>query len=291
MSIMNKKSKQRLMVILLTIISICLINKITCNNTEVELKFLQAEKASTTSESEKKIPATLPALITDVNTFFTPPVDPVLPKVRSVVQEYDMYVMAIQWGPTLCLKSKTCEKKIHNIPKNVFTLHGLWPSLQSGSRLEKCKQDGDVKIESDGSSLFTEMEKNWLSYTGPNEGFWGHEFNTHGYCYTQKYQLEGYKEFFDYTVQLFDKFEFSNIMINLFHGDVNPGEHTFKHSELEEHIQSVVGDMKFKVTCGFEDHKQYLQEIRFLFDIDMEPLVLDFNTNCSYKKDTIVILE
>ena len=30
---------------------------------------------------------------------------------------------------TLCLQSDDCEIKIKDVPKNILTIHGLWPSI------------------------------------------------------------------------------------------------------------------------------------------------------------------
>ena len=55
--------------------------------------------------------------------------------------DYDMYVMSIQWGPTLCLESEICKRKIDSIEKNIFTLHGLWPNNSNGKKMMKCNEE------------------------------------------------------------------------------------------------------------------------------------------------------
>ena len=58
---------------------------------------------------------------------------------RQTKQNYDSYVMAVQWPNGYC-KAKSCGGKDSGVPRNAMTIHGLWPSL----RVVKCSKIAPV---------------------------------------------------------------------------------------------------------------------------------------------------
>ena len=84
---------------------------------------------------------------------------------RHTKQDYDSYVMAVQWANGYC-KANSCGNKADHVYKNTMTIHGLWPSLKSGKYLDDCTSD--VDIVDDGSSLFTNMKQYWPSFSTTN---------------------------------------------------------------------------------------------------------------------------
>ena len=102
---------------------------------------------------------------------------------------YDIYILAVQWGSTMCLTSgQTCYEKMKQIPRHSMSIHGLWHSLSTGVTLPDCNSGSEIAIIDSGSDTFLSMRQYWPSLTGTNEKFWNHEYNKHGYCYLKKFK-------------------------------------------------------------------------------------------------------
>ena len=132
---------------------------------------------------------------------------------RSTKQNYDAYVMAVQWPNGFCSASK-CNGRDSVVAKNAMTIHGLWPSLKNGNRLNECTSG--KKIIDNSSSLFQSMRTNWPSLTNTkNVDFWGHEYNKHGYCMVEEYGWSGYERYFQFVIDLHNR-SYKNIIKNAF---------------------------------------------------------------------------
>jgi ribonuclease I len=201
--------------------------------------------------------------------------------------DYDRYVFAIQWGPTLCHKGNDrCRSKMESIPKNIFTIHGLWPNLSTGERLDKCNQGEDIIIEQDESEIYEQMETFWISFTHDNDSFWTHEYNTHGFCYAEKYNIEDPKEFFKYALGIYKQHDMSTIFKRAL-GDLS-GSHSFDFHELDHKVAGVTGDLKYEFVCRHYNSHQYLQEIRFNIDLELHPVEFEGKGECN-KNSPIVV--
>lgn len=190
---------------------------------------------------------------------------------------------------TLCLNSAQCQDKMKDLPKNVFTMHGLWPSYASGQQIGDCNKGTDVQIVEDQSDLFLEMDKKWPSYTSPNTKFWSHEYNKHGFCYRNKYNIPDYKEFFRFAMNAFEKHSLDLAMQRAF-GDLT-GEHSFSVQDLTGHLQAALGDLIFELDCKpVSGGHQHLQELRFFFDLDLKPTNnYPRRSDCSNNKPVFVM--
>ena len=73
---------------------------------------------------------------------------------RQTKQNFDSYVMAVQWPNGYC-SAKNCGGRDSVVPRNAMTIHGLWPSLKSGTYLKECTSG--ITITDNGSSLFQQM--------------------------------------------------------------------------------------------------------------------------------------
>ena len=132
---------------------------------------------------------------------------------RSTKQNYDAYVMAVQWPNGFCSASK-CNGRDSVVDRNAMTIHGLWPSLKNGNRLNECTSG--KKIIDNSSSLFQSMRTNWPSLTSTkNVDFWGHEYNKHGYCMVEEYGWSGYERYFQFVIDLHNR-SYKNIIKNAF---------------------------------------------------------------------------
>lgn len=101
------------------------------------------------------------------------------------------------------------EKDGQILPKNHWTLHGLWPDLCNGNYTQYCDFDRQYdpepsppvvngktvpKYNGPGVDKFVEnfgrydllkwMKTFWVSQGQSNEAFWAHEFSKHGTCYS-----------------------------------------------------------------------------------------------------------
>ena len=203
--------------------------------------------------------------------------------------DYDMYVLSIQWGHTLCATSNECKEKIKQIPKNIFTLHGLWPSYSDGRRVDDCNKGNKIDVKISEKNLIDEMPTYWISYTSSNEVFWNHEYNKHGYCYAEKYGISDPQLFFDFSMSIFNKHKFDQLMINAL-GDLDShhNEEVFNYDQLETLFKKVYSDMYFDLDCKRIDGKNYLAEVRFFMNLDMRPMNHSIVSNCQ-KSEPIYI--
>ena len=178
---------------------------------------------------------------------------------RQTKQEYDSYVMAVQWSNGYC-KVSSCGSKADHVYKNKLTIHGLWPSLKSGKYLSDCTSG--VTIVDDGSSLFTDMKQYWPSFSKSNEYFWGHEYNKHGYCMVEEKGWSRYTDYFSYVIDL-HKRTFNDLLTNAF-PDYSDTTITISYNEMKSAIQSVIPNATFKMNCK----SKYVTEFYFYLEKD-----------------------
>ena len=180
---------------------------------------------------------------------------------RHAKQEYDSYVMAVQWSNGYCKVNK-CGNKADNVEKNTMTIHGLWPSLKSGKMLQPCTSG--VKIKEDGSDLIKDMKKYWPSFSKANTAFWEHEYNKHGYCMVEEKHWSGYQDYFQNVIELFLK-TYKDLIIRAF--DV-PKKKIIEVSldSMRKALNKIIPGVVFKMTCN----KKYLTEMYFYLEKDLE---------------------
>ena len=196
---------------------------------------------------------------------------------RQTKQEYDSYVMAVQWSNGYC-KVSSCGSKADHVYKNKLTIHGLWPSLKSGKYLSDCTSG--VKIVDDGSSLFTDMKQYWPSFSNSNEYFWVHEYNKHGYCMVEEKGWSGYTDYFSYVIDL-HKRTFNDLLTNAF-PDYSDTTITISYNEMKSAIQSVIPNATFKMNCK----SKYVTEFYFYLEKDTTTPSTNskFSNTCSSAK-------
>jgi ribonuclease I len=196
----------------------------------------------------------------------------------ETIQEYDMYVYSIQWGNTLCQNNEECKEKIKHLPKNIFTLHGLWPSFDDGSKVDECNKGSEIDVVIKDQQLYNDMKTYWISYTSTNKHFWNHEFNKHGYCYTQRYN-KSMDDFFDSAMMIYKKLSLDKLALNAL-GDVKDAEKTYNYDELLGAFKKALGDEFIDVECKKIDGKNYITEVRFYLDLKFKPRVHHAPTQC-----------
>lgn len=195
---------------------------------------------------------------------------------RQAKQNYDSYVLAVQWSNGFC-EIHNCEENADIIDKNTLTIHGLWPSLKNGKMMRPCTSG--ISIYEEDSDLFEELRRNWPSLTGPNEGFWEHELNKHGYCMMEEYGWEDYEDYFQFTIDLFVN-EYKDLLIKVF-PDLENTTINVSYFDLKEKIQNIIPNATFKMKCKSD----YITEFHFFLDKDFNPSVKSrFSPSCKFGK-------
>ena len=190
---------------------------------------------------------------------------------RQTKQDYDSYVMAVQWSNGYC-KANSCGHKADHVYKNTMTIHGLWPSLKSGKYLNDCTKN--VNIEDDGSQLFLNMRQYWPSFSNNgNEYFWEHEYNKHGYCMVQEYGWDGYEEYFEFVI---------NLHLNTYKDLMQEAKKkkktvTVSYSDMQTAVRKIIPKATFKMNCK----SNYIYEMYFYLEKDFTPSVNSrFDNSC-----------
>ena len=193
---------------------------------------------------------------------------------RQTKQNYDSYVMAVQWSNGYCL-ANNCGSKADHVYKNTMTLHGLWPSLKSGKQLNTCTSGIDIK--DDGSELFKSMRQYWPSFAKSNEEFWEHEYNKHGYCMVEEKGWDGYEDYFSFVISLHLK-TYKDLIINAF-----PDQKTITitYDNFVKAIRKIIPNATLKMNCK----SNYIYEIYFYVEKDFTPSTSSrFSNTCKSAK-------
>ena len=190
---------------------------------------------------------------------------------------YDMYFFTVLWLGTTChMKGEQCYENIKNVPKNKFTMHGLWPNFRNGTLADWCNGKNDIEIEIHDKELSEFMNTYYVSGYHTNEYFWGHEYNKHGYCYNQrnKINVTDYEAYFKYAKKMFIDNDFENIFINMYKDTIEPGDRVIVRKEVEDYLETKgFSRDTYKIVCtnitqnnGTEINPHIL-EIRIRYDL------------------------
>jgi ribonuclease I len=196
---------------------------------------------------------------------------------EDIWKSYDIYMISIFWQSTTCKEvGYHCYNAIANFPKNIWTLHGLWPNFKNGTIPGWCHGENDIEIRIKDKTLFNFMKSYWPGLYSSNNGFWAHEYNRHGYCYNQRNNIDvnNYDEYFKKAVEIYKKYDLANIFINMF-GDEKK-EIKINRTEIENYFAQVgIEKNEYLLVCNNNivvDGKNvsYIEEIRIRFNLDFE---------------------
>ena len=97
---------------------------------------------------------------------------------------YTFFELVRQWSPNMCYQASHACK---HLPPTIdtWTIHGLWPTLNSTSYPSNCAGDQCHFDSNNIADLADELHVKWPSdYKGQDTKFWTHEFCKHGTCAT-----------------------------------------------------------------------------------------------------------
>ena len=203
---------------------------------------------------------------------------------KDFYKEYDMYFFTILWLGTTChQKGWQCYDRIQNVPKNTFTMHGLWPNLRNGTLADFCHGANDIEIEIKDSNLFEFMNKSWVSGYHTNEYFWGHEYNKHGYCYNQRkgYDVNDYEKYFQKSKEMFIDNNFDNLFLDFFKKEqieIKTGDMAINRTKFETYFdERGFGKDYYLIVCTNITNNStkvnpHISEIRIRYDLDFKLL-------------------
>ncbi|EJD03635.1 ribonuclease T2 [Fomitiporia mediterranea MF3/22] len=176
------------------------------------------------------------------------------------------------------------EKEGQLLPKNSWTIHGLWPDFCDGSFTQYCDlsrqydpapspnttnglPNGTVVPPYHGPGVDTfitdfgrfdlldYMNKYWVSQGSPNNEFWAHEFSKHATCtstfdvacYANYKQHEDVVNFFEAVVRAFHMFPTYDMLTAA--GIVPSNSTTYTLAQIQAAIKAQTGATPF-VGCG-----------------------------------------
>ena len=135
------------------------------------------------------------------------------------------------------------------------------------------------------------MDKYWSSYSANDNTFWLHEYNKHGYCFTQRNNLTDFFSYFNFTVNFFMENQFSSMFYDAFY---QPNTRLFEvhKQELDMIIQTLYPGAYYKFVCGQKGLRRYLLEIYFYYDMDFKFRNTPYppDENCGGKDEYISII-
>lgn len=127
---------------------------------------------------------------------------------------WDFLIFAFQWPQSFCnefLDLKYTNSCIVPAEVNQWTIHGLWPSTNSGKDVFNCNTSYPFN-ETQIKDLKKDLEHYWPDFLGPDTGeLWSHEWNKHGTCAGILPELAGEYNYFKKTMDILKQFNFDRI--------------------------------------------------------------------------------
>ena len=189
-----------------------------------------------------------------------------------VYLKYDFYLLTLYWPVTYCkMFGEECYKKFKKRELNILTIHGLWPSYQTGVIPQYCNLDTDIQVD-----FYNEdMNKYWVNtYNQENKVVWNIEYNKHGFCYNQRNNIptKNYMNYFNKTLELYHKFNLKDKMHKDFFPKIYGGENKITLSSLQDKLSEYFGDNTYSITCKNINGTYYLKEIRLKLDLNFSTI-------------------
>ncbi|KAJ7070831.1 ribonuclease T2 [Mycena amicta] len=165
------------------------------------------------------------------------------------------------------------EKQGQKLPKDSWTIHGLWPDRCDGSFDSYCDASRQYDPTPDASTTFPAwtgpgvdtfikdfgrldlleyMEKYWINQGAPNKNFWAHEFSKHATC-TSTFDVKcygpNYKKhqdvvnFYDAVIRAFKQYPTFDLLASF--GIVPSNTTTYTLTQIQTALKSQTGALPF----------------------------------------------
>lgn len=119
---------------------------------------------------------------------------------------------------------------------NIFTIHGMWPSVSSGTQPAFC--GGTFNVD-DIKSIMSRMEYAWPSYDGTNLSFWSHEYDKHGSCAKDSPGMDTEFGFFNTTLTIWQNLDIMRVLSNS--GVYPSNSKTYKVGDIVDGVKDKLG--------------------------------------------------
>ncbi|XP_075974390.1 ribonuclease X25 [Anticarsia gemmatalis] len=211
--------------------------------------------------------------------------------------DWDFLIFTQHWPATVC-KAWVHNKPNHSCsyPNNrdVWTIHGSWPTKLGTKGPFNCNSTWLFDPEQ-VKPIEDELEQSWTNIEKgtPIYDFWAHEWNKHGTCAAAIEPLNSELKYFSKGLEFLKTYSMTKILgdAKIFPSDIKP----VTVAEINEAIVSKLGKRP-SIQCKYEDHVQYLFELRICFDKELKLIdcaehlarfVDGALTNCNVNADII----
>lgn len=183
---------------------------------------------------------------------------------------FDLLIFAQSWPMTNCIewkersKGNTCQ-----IPKNIWTVHGIWPTRYNVIGPNYCEPAKPFDPEA-LDPILEKLEAHWTNIhaNAEEDSFWAHEWKKHGSCAANLTQLDSELKYFTQGVEWNIKYPLYDILSA---ASIVPGS-SYSFNQIFTAVQSQIGGHRPAVICEYDEklHNKILAQINICFDKDLE---------------------
>ena len=189
--------------------------------------------------------------------------------------DLDYLQLTLSWAPGFCSTSpKSCLK----FTARDFTVHGMWPQVNSTESPNSCCFDNTFNYK-DIQDLVPDLNTYWFSYFDhDSKSFWKHEWLKHGTCARDVSLLKGEKRYFSSTIDLMKKLP---ILDTLKKANIMPSKSkVYIGTEFQSALNQISQGKTVQINCDYEHYQPIpiLTGINFCFDTNLKFI------NCPYTK-------
>jgi len=193
----------------------------------------------------------------------------------AIATTYDYYVFAIEWAGSLCATQDCSSSDDAGISTTNMNIHGLWPSVSSGTQPADCPGPA-WNPASINSSTTAAMVADWSGLYSSASQFHDHEWTTHGACWNDP-NTSGNKinDFFSQVISVAKTLDVYNALIS---NNIKPSSSaTYSTTQLTTAMTKAFNVDKFTIIC-IEDSdflgysKTYFNGFYMCLDLTYKPM-------------------
>ncbi|GLT64896.1 hypothetical protein SLA2020_373600 [Shorea laevis] len=190
-------------------------------------------------------------------------------------EPYDYMQYVVQWQPAVCSNPKNYGR-FTKLPKQNFTIHGLWPSNFSGADVIYCRQGREFDIN-EVHPIQAELHECWPDMLHrSNAVFWRAQWRKHGRCSLNVFSNQF--EYFNRAVTLCNMYN-KRIKDILWRAQIYPSnDWQMRSSFIANKIYNAIG-RRPALRCNDYEYvprdgsRKQLQEVILCFDVKGEALI------------------